>query len=383
MPFKNKETYSVKTEAVPILFVTHSSKKGGAEQSLIHLINHLDPEQYQIHLLSPQDTTYLHEIRVPFTHVPIALESIRTQLGWRYLSSVLRMMRLVHKKRIKIVHANGWRAPWFTAPLRFVTSARLIWHHRDHTHLKMFNRVLPRFFHRVICISQFVAEALEGARTIVIYNGIDERTAVAKTRPFMADGMLCVGMIGRIVEWKRYELVIEALARLRDRGIRNCKLWIVGNADIDGSEQYYNSLKEQAKREELEEQVVFYGYTDRPVELMSDFDVTVNFSKDEPFGRVIIESLLAQTPVIVSGSGGAPEIIQLTDGGIVVEDGDVERLADALEHLMKHPDEYERLLQQGFQRVREQFNMNEIAGQVSKLYEDLLSKEGHAHARQV
>jgi hypothetical protein len=43
----------MESDKINVLFITHADKKGGAEQSLIHLINYLDTSIYRIHLLSP------------------------------------------------------------------------------------------------------------------------------------------------------------------------------------------------------------------------------------------------------------------------------------------------------------------------------------------
>ncbi|WP_127531958.1 glycosyltransferase family 4 protein [Paenibacillus kobensis] len=359
-------------DIVRVLFATHSDKKGGAEQSLIHLINYLDPARHKVFLLCPADTSFLNEIRVPFEHVPIKLDSVKTKLGWRYLANVWKIGVFVRSRGIDIVHANGWRAPWFAGPLRLLTSAKLIWHNRDHHESGMYTKVLPVLFDRVICISRFVQRSLHSGRTSVVYNGVDRLTEVTKTRTFMEDGVLLLGMFGRIVEWKRYDYAIEALHHLGARGIRNCRLLIVGDTAVDGSASYYEELRRKVEAYGLAEQVVFYGYTDRPVELMSKCDITINFSRNEPFGRVIIESMLAQTPVIVSDSGGAPEIVELTGGGLVVEDGNAEQLAACIERWINGQVPHRELAEQGHRNVLEHCDMRGVARQVEDIYEQLL-----------
>lgn len=357
-----------------ILFVTHADKKGGAEQSLIHLINYLDVSKYRIYLLCPGDASYLHEIRTEYELFPLRLNSIKKRLGFGYLETVLRMRAFVKRKRIDIIHANGWRAPWYAAPLKFMTSSKLVWHHRDYTHLRMFNRVLPRFFDQVICISRFVASSVQGANKTIIYNGVDPETArMPKSRAFMEDDTLIIGMFGRIVEWKRYDLVIEAVKKLADGKAYNWKLLIVGDASVDGSESYYADLVRKVRDYGLEENVVFYGYSPRPLDVMKECDLTINFSLNEPFGRVIIESMLVRTPVIVSDSGGAPEIVEETKGGWIVKDGDVEALYQTIRLVYSKTVDYQELAERGYAAVMNEFNMNAIARKVETAYRSLLA----------
>ncbi|TJY43455.1 glycosyltransferase [Cohnella pontilimi] len=357
-----------------VMFVTHADRKGGAEQSLIHLINYLDTSKYNLFLLSPPDTAYLNEIRTKYKHFPLRLNSIKKRFGFGYLETVFRIKSFVKKHRIEIVHANGWRAPWYTAPLKFMTKCKLVWHHRDYTHLRMFNHVLPRFFDRVICISRFVANSLQGGNKTIIYNGVDPELAVtSKSRVFMQDDTLVIGTFGRIVEWKRYHLIMEAVKKLADAGIYNWKLFIVGDASVDGSEGYFNDLIRKAIEYGLEENIIFYGHSKNPLDLMKECDLTINFSLNEPFGRVIIESLLAQTPVIVSDSGGAPEIIRETRGGFIVKDGDVEELYRTIRRVYNKAVNHQELSRRGHASVMNDFHMRMIAAKVEHTYNSIMA----------
>jgi len=358
-----------------VLFVTHADKKGGAEQSLVHLINYLDVSKYRIFLLCPGNASYLNEIKTEYEHFPLILNSIKKKLGWGYLDSVLRIKAFVKKNGIEIVHANGWRAPWYAAPLKYLAKSKLVWHHRDHTHLRMFNRVLPKFFDRVICISRFVADSVSGGNKTIIYNGIDpDSSREPKSREFMEDDTLVIGTFGRIVEWKRYDLVIEAVKRLADDKAYNWKLLIVGDASVDGSDGYYRELIDRVRAYGLEENVVFYGYSPKPLEVMKECDLTINFSLNEPFGRVIIESMLAKTPVIVADSGGAPEIVRQTNGGFIVKDGDVEALYRTIRSVYDKKVDYEGLSDRAYTSVLQEFNMRTIAGKVETTYRSLLAR---------
>lgn len=362
---------------INVLFVTHADKKGGAEQSLVHLINYIDRSMYQVYLICPANASYLGEIAAPFTHIPLSLLSIKKRFGFGYAETVLRIRSLIKRYSIDIVHANGWRAPWYIGPLKFISPVKRVWHHRDYTHLKMFNRVLPRFFDQVICISKFVASSIQGSNKNVIYNGVDPKLAISsRRRGFMDDGKLVIGTFGRIVEWKRYDLVIDAVAQLSASGRRNWKLLIVGDASIDGSDRYYDQLIQKVIEYGLEHQVEFCGHTSKPLELMGECDLTVNFSLNEPFGRVIIESMLVGTPVIVADSGGAPEIIEKTRGGLIVRDGDSKALFEAIRSMYDGDVDCEELAARGYDGVMNEFNMSAIARKVEHMYQDMLEPSG-------
>ncbi|MCM3569380.1 glycosyltransferase family 4 protein [Neobacillus mesonae] len=362
---------------INVLFVTHSKKKGGAEQSLIHLINHLDTSEYNVFLVCPNGTEYLDEIAVPFKEINLSLESIKHKLGLHYLITVFKLRKIVKKNKIDIVHANGWRAPWYVAPLRMITKSKTIWHHRDRFDSNFYNYLLPYFFHKIICISNFVKSTISArhsGKCDVIYNGVNlnDRVEPDYEKVFKVNKKIRIGTFGRIVEWKRYEEIIEAVNIVNKNIGNNWELVIVGDTSIDGSKDYFKKLQDLVKEYRITKNVIFYGYTKFPLELMKQCDITVNFSDKEPFGRVIIESLIVKTPVIVANSGGAPEIINITTGGSIIKECDAKGLAKEIEkYYLMDQREYFEICQRGYGNACEMFNMSKLVLEVSQLYKSL------------
>lgn len=367
---------------ISILFVTHSKKKGGAEQSLIHLINHLNIEKFNIFLLCPPETEYLNDIRVPFTKINMELISLKRSLGIIYIKNVYFINKFVKKFNIDIIHANGWRAPWYVAPIKYLSNTKTIWHHRDIMKSKLYNNFLPLFFDQIICISECVKNTLkikQRKKISVVYNGVEVNNKVLniRKRSFKEDGIFVVGSFGRIVEWKRYDYIIKALKLFAERNRdADWKYFIVGGTEVDGSPDYLVYLKELVNSLGLQGNISFLGHQENPIKIMSKCDITINFSDQEPFGRVIIESLIAKTPVIVANSGGAPEIIYKTDGGLICEDANIQMLAEKINYIYNmNSTDYEKLRTNGFNKVCEFFNMEKLAFQIYEIYYSLISKQ--------
>jgi L-malate glycosyltransferase len=360
-----------------LVFVTHSQKKGGAEQSLIHLINHINIKEFNIFLICPPNTLYISEITNPIKIININLPGIKKSFGLAYLKTIFKIKKVLKKENIDIVHANGWRAPWYIAPFFFNKKIKTFWHHRDKFESHLFNYLLPHFFNNVICISEFVKSTLHHkhfSKAVVIYNGIDSKDVKdvneRKIRIFKKNGKFVIGTFGRITEWKRFESIIDAV-NLFSKNIpsNSWELKIVGGVEVDGSVDYYNYLKKLVKENNLENNITFTGHIRNPIDLMSNCDLTINFSDREPFGRVIIESLLAKTPVIVANSGGAPEIIEISKGGYIVEDGNVTVLSKKINQVYSmNTEQYDELSMNGFKSVLKNFNMVSIVKDIEDLY---------------
>ncbi|PFI84723.1 glycosyltransferase [Priestia megaterium] len=360
-----------------ILYVTHSPKKGGAEQSLIHLLNNINNKNFNLYLVCPANTEYLKEIDSSVKLIHMNLGSIKQGSIFKYLKDVWKLKRIISKHNIHIVHANGWRAPWYVGPLKIITNVKTIWHHRDKFESKIYNNILPKFFNNIICISHFVKSTLSTKgqkKTKVIYNGIDlkDNIELLDIKKKYESAPITIGTFGRIVEWKRLESIISAMD-IFNKENHDWQLYVVGDIAIDGNQEYLDALKSQVKDCGLSEKVIFYGHTSNPLELMSKCHVTINFADREPFGRVVIESLLAKTPVIVANSGGAPEIVLDTSGGIIVEDNNSFQLANAVEEIVTMDYvNYEKLCETGYKNVYEKYNMKKLALNVESLYLALL-----------
>ncbi len=80
----------------------------------------------------------------------------------------------------------------------------------------------------------------------------------------------------------------------------------------------------------LNECVEFCGYTSNPLENMAAMDCTIVPSRTEPFGLVALEAQSTGTPVVGFRQSGVAEVIQEGETGLLVEQGDLEGMANAV-----------------------------------------------------
>jgi glycosyltransferase involved in cell wall biosynthesis len=109
--------------------------------------------------------------------------------------------------------------------------------------------------------------------------------------------------VGRLNPFKMIPVVLESLALLSKQQGKNINFHIVG----EGSEE--NQLKLLAKQLDIEEQVVFHGYTPREQlgEYYARSRCLISLNPTEPFGLTYLEALVHGTPVILCrGSGFSP-----------------------------------------------------------------------------
>jgi glycosyltransferase involved in cell wall biosynthesis len=170
-----------------------------------------------------------------------------------------------------------------------------------------------------------------------------------------------VGIVGRIEEGKGQWIVIEALAKLKDLPI---KALIVGHT-MD--EAYLESLKQKVKDLDLEDKVIFSGFTKEVNAHFGLCDVSVLATPRETFGLVIIESMVNKVPVIATNNGGPLEIINDGEDGLLF-DRSVDDLAKKIKLLYEDKDLKEKLSQNAYKTAKEKFDKNK---QLEKLYKVL------------
>ncbi|MGH2346267.1 MAG: glycosyltransferase, partial [Chloroflexota bacterium] len=177
-----------------------------------------------------------------------------------------------------------------------------------------------------------------------------------------------VGFVGRLIPAKGLTLLIEALAGLR----ADWKLAVVGS----GPER--DTAGEQARRLGVETRVTFLGQvpsTTMP-EVLRGFDALAGPSLTTPrwkeqFGRMLVEAMACGVPVIGSDSGEIPRVIG--DSGLVVPEGDVTALREALRQVHEDTALRERLARAGRQRVLDLFTQQAIAARTVDAYRRVAS----------
>jgi glycosyltransferase involved in cell wall biosynthesis len=139
--------------------------------------------------------------------------------------------------------------------------------------------------------------------------------------------------LGRLIEGKGAHRAIEAVAILKAHGHLQ-RLSIVGHGPAE------SSLRQRVQDLQLSDLVEFTGVLreEALVQFLNRHRILLVPSIwEEPFGLVALEGMACGLVVIGTDVGGLPEAIG--DAGVIVRADDPVALADAIEHLLRHPEE--------------------------------------------
>ncbi len=178
-----------------------------------------------------------------------------------------------------------------------------------------------------------------------------------------------VGWIGRMTAIKRVPDILTSFKLLLDRGIE-ATLCLVG----DGPDRRPAEL--QARRLGIARNVVSLGYQRDVSPYYALFDAFVLPSANEGTPVVAIEALAAERPVVATRVGGVPDVVTEGESGYLVDVGDVDAIAGALERLARDPELSRRLGERGRELVVPRYRVERLVDDVDALYRELLTERG-------
>ncbi|MDR3491887.1 MAG: glycosyltransferase [Gammaproteobacteria bacterium] len=151
------------------------------------------------------------------------------------------------------------------------------------------------------------------------------------------------GNLARLVIDKDQKTLIHAFSQIKNN-CPNAKLIIMGNGKLE------HELKKQVSDLKLENEIIFTGFIEDGFRFMKAFDVFVLSSISEAFGRVLLEAMIAHTPIIAARSEGIPEVIG--DTGVLVDAANPEQLAHEMQKAYhSNSTELSALAEKSFQRI--------------------------------
>lgn len=387
-----------KTRKIRIIFVSHASRLEGAEKSMLQIVEKLS-QQHKISPLviipksGPLETVlvnknipYIRAHRYPWWVDTTTMRQLL--LGpLKYIWNIFSWYLI--KSPIKsfnpdIVYINTLVAPFGSIIAKDLNVPK-VWHARefipkwlesdyDFGRRWSLNKVAESaaVISCSCAVMHDISDYIPKNKQHVIYNGISlsqfnynkiEKKILNRTsRRKRTIRLLIVGSINKN---KGQATAIKALSELRNRGI-NATLTLIG--EIKKNKNYDLTLKQLSKKLDIDAQLSYKGWQKNTKIFFEAADITLVCSKGEPFGRTIIESMALGTPVICSNTGGAPEIIEKVDTGLLFKEGDSKNLANIIEQLMKDTAWYETIVKKGRRIVEDNFEENIY---VKKIYETL------------
>lgn len=239
---------------------------------------------------------------------------------------------------------------------------------------------------RVPDVSRFVATSayyagkmsaylgIEPERIAVVYPGVPAGEMGRGAHPAAARALNAgvVGYLARICPEKGLERLIAAMPRLKSRLGDGVQVRAAGYLS-PAHRTWLDQLRQRLAADGLDRQFRYVGELteQEKSQFLMEIDVLcVPTAYPEPKGIYVLEALAAGKAVVVPNHGAFPELIEKTGGGVLVEPGNADALANAVADLVEDPMRLRELGERGRQAVVAAFTEDHMAVKMARVFEE-------------
>jgi glycosyltransferase involved in cell wall biosynthesis len=378
-----------------IAFVAHSFEHGGAENYLHNFVCYCRREGIQCLVIGPNVGPQADDFRNQGVKVvPISLTSImgyssiwRVKQFLKIALNTIEILQTLSRFQPTVVYTNT------SVIVSGALASRILnldhfWHVHENFDtmkfpsalgVKWLRKMLTDLSAKVIFPSRLAKNSVfpDGCqKAIVIPYGVDLSRFRGCNAPAGKGGTPRICFVGTLAYRKGIDVLLAALSVLiLERG-RKVTLDIWGSGDLESS----RSLKDQALKLGIREDVRFKGYAGNIDKILPHYDALVVPSRGESFSLVTIEAMASGVPVVATRCGGPEEIIDDGFSGVLVDVGDYRMLADGIEKILNQPAYAKIIAVEARKKVVTCFDAER---QYRKIIECILPTERSLHGQEV
>jgi len=155
----------------------------------------------------------------------------------------------------------------------------------------------------------------------------------------------------------------------------NYRVLIAGDANIHMDTTYTKDIDSFIKDNDLYKNVIMAGFIEDMGVFYNALDLFLLPSFREPFGRVLIEAMATEKPVIASRVGGVPEVVDHEINGCLINPHDADNWRQCIDKLINNKSLRVQLGKAGRIKVLEKFTSEQVTLQIVAIYRDLIHVE--------
>ena len=327
-----------------ILFFINSLAGGGAEKVLINLLQSLDPQKYEIDLISVTGGTFERDLSEIVNYKTVLRSKNKFINKWskKIIYNlpfwIVRKILIKKKYDIEVAYLEGFPTRVVSTNSFSPKTKKIAFVHCDVSVKPVLNDFYKskaeciheyRCFDKVCFVSQKALLGFEKAfapldNSIIIHNVVNEEEILNKSEAkndfeFSTNGLKLIS-VGRLSSEKGYERLIKTVGELEKK--YEFELWILG----EGPER---ARLEQLITELGISSVKLLGFQENPYSYMKKADLYICPSYFEGYSTTVTECMLLKIPVLTTDCAGMDEILDNGKYGKITENSD-EALLDGL-----------------------------------------------------
>jgi len=372
------------------ILIAHSSNDlYGSSKILLNIIKFFISEGSEIHLFLPNDgplnkSPIIKNCKLNIIELGVFRKRYFNFFGlinrlYFIIKSSFLIKKYILKNKVDLVYINTSTiiSPAIAAKLMDIPT---IFHlHEIPNSSKIYTKFLVNFFkifsNKLIAVSNSVKDywvnnELTKDKITTIYNGFKfnfkkEKNLNNKTINFIN--------ISRIIPYKGHLFLIELFYKL-SKFRKNIILNILGDT-LPEYELYHNKLKEKVKEYNLEKNINFIGFKENIKSHLyeSDFFIHCPISPD-PLPTVIFEAIESNLPIICTNLGGAYEILDSGNNGLLIDPLSTIKSCDSILKYLDDKDLQQKHVKDCKSFVDKKFHISSFNNSLKKIINDVVNK---------
>lgn len=377
---------------VVVTLVCDRLEIGGAEQMLLNILRHLDPQRFRCRVICFKRPGALGA-EFEAAGIPLEVLGRGGRHDLRTLPRLISRLRRTGTDVVLVHHMHPAPLTLGRIAARLLGRAGVVVPHGMDMLRHTGNRVLPRHDVETLALSSAIvwlaASQREyfhreehvgrhwGSRTreVVIPNGIPvgprptaaDRVAARRTLG-LADDVVAVGIVARLAAVKAHEVLLGAVAELVPTHPQ-LRLVCIGGGERE------DELRALARSTGVDGHVQFTGLRRDVPDLLPGLDIAALSSRYECAPLGVIEGMAAGLPVVSADVGAVRDMVADGVEGYVVPPGDVGAFADRIGRLVDDPALRARLGAQARDRAEREFRIEDTAAAFERLFTSLARGE--------
>ncbi len=360
-----------------ILYVSNSAAYSGAEESLCLLARKIDPARFELFAVTGTQGRLHRELEDVGATVMSFTDGFKTPT----IENFIRVRDLFRKLKPDLVHSNG------------VDGLPFLWHAIDQgvpfiQHVRNGDVTPFRPYiegaDAIIAVSSYVrtrvrAYIVDPARIHVVhdevdcekfYPGVHDKRMTRLKYNVRPDAQV-VTMIARFVPGKRHDLLLKAFERVKSQ-IHSAQLLLNGEVHI--ADRYYDKLREQIENHIFRQDIIQVPFMEDIREVHAMSDVLVLCGEQEGLGRCVVEAMAMGVPVVVTDTGGAPEVVEHNRTGLIATAASPEAIAGAIVAVLTDSQLVQRLTAAARAKATKDLTADSSASAVMDIYDKVLGR---------
>jgi glycosyltransferase involved in cell wall biosynthesis len=362
-----------------LLHVIDHLEVGGAQETLLSLINYLDRQRFHLEVAALHGHGFYWEI---FRQLAVPVHSLSPH---KYLPLYFpNLFLLLKRRKFDLIHCRLTASNLIAKPLAAILGVPFIFNYdyndinrKRHKPLLLLDRLANRITNHIVVDAATTRDFLIGQEKIpaekitLIYNGVDLRRfqpainpairAIWRHKWGLPENTPVVAGVGRLRRQKNFPLFLK-VARQVLQDLPEAYFIIAG----EGPER--KDLERLAGELGIATRVHFLGHVADLTQLYPAVDVLLMTSLSEGTPLTVLEAMAMGVPIVAAQVDGMAEILEDEVDAYLVPVGDSSMFARRTRRLLQDKSIAQQFVQSGLEKVRTHYSAASMVQQVEEIY---------------